>query len=166
MVKKLEKGDGIQWITIRADVIGEWYRKTKNTPSTIRYEDVVQNYLLNHLDKLRSEKVKSFWVEDKLRTSEKDKGLTKKYRPDVIVEYDDEIWLIEVKGYMSNSIGSVKQRNSAIKQVERYERRIRKLEWWGVDKNPEKIRKVLFWSYTTRQVKKIDLTETLEWPLD
>lgn len=177
MTIKLEKGDGILWITKVSHVVGEWYRMAKKTDSKIRFEDAPQNYLLNHLCQLRTERIKSFWVEDKLRHSSKEKH-KRKFRTDVIVEYADQVWLIEVKGHnavLTDVFDSEKCRkdkkcNNAVKQLMFYEQRIRELGWWGLDKNPEKLQKVVFWCHSTENESNkrvpIDLSVTSKWPVD
>ncbi len=186
MTITLEEGEGIMWITVKSTVVGKWYRDVKKTETLIRYEDVVQNYLLNHLKLLRTEPIISFWVEDKLRTSEKDKKEKIKYRPDVIVEYADQIWLIEVKGHTAKLIDVFQSRKptpdepngmrpwTAVWQVGFYERRLRKLGWWGVDKDEEKskrkIQKVVFWCHQLTKKEKerlpFDLSEKSKWPVE
>jgi len=183
----LEEGEGILWITVESGVVGKWYRDVKKTKTLIRYEDAVQNYLLNHLKLLRTEEMISFWVEDKLRTSEKDKTEKRKYRPDVIVEYADQIWLIEVKGHNAELTDVFQSRQptpdkpnrmkpwTAVWQVGFYERRLRSLEWWGVHKDEtkskRKIQKVVFWCHreklSKREIKRIpiDLDEMSKWPV-
>ncbi len=170
MTTKLEKGEGIKWITVQSNIVGDWYRTVKHLKkdSKIRYEDATQNYLLNHLHMLRSEKYQSFWVEDKLRDSVKEE-LKKKYRADVIVEYADQIWLIEVKGHnaaLTNVFENEKY--NAVKQLRYYEKRLKKLGWWGIDKSPKKLQKVVFWCHSEKNSRNkrvpIDLSETSKWP--
>ena len=171
MTIKLEKGDGILWITKVSHVVGEWYRTAKKTDSKIRFEDAPQNYLLNHLCQLRTERIKSFWVEDKLRHSSKEK-LKRRFRADVIVEYVDQIWLIEVKGHNAalRSVFENEKYYNAVRQLRFYEKRIRELGWWGLDKNPEKLQKVVFWCHSTKNESNkrvpLDLNETSKWPVD
>jgi len=182
---KLEEGAGILWITVESTVVGKWYRDVKKTETLIRFEDAVQNYLLNHLKLLRTEPIISFWVEDKLRTSEKDKKEKIKYRPDVIVEYADQIWLIEVKGHTAKLIDVFQSRQptpdkpnrmkpwTAVWQVGFYEGRLRSLEWWGVHKDEtkskRKIQKVVFWCHQLTKKEKerlpFDPDEMSKWPV-
>ena len=188
MAIKLEKGEGIIWITVESDVVSKWYKTAKgaNNAGKVYLENAAQNFLLNHLHLLRSERIKSFWVEDTLMDTEKQEQ-TRKYRADVIVEYADEIWLIEVKGQNTKLIWVFQSRQptplcgsksvrrwTAVWQVNFYKRRIKKLGWWGAhgdeEESKRKIQKVVFWCHklTDRDIKRlpIDLSETSKWPID
>lgn len=157
------------WITVESSVVGNWYRKVKglDDSSKIRYEDPAQNYLLNHLHLLRSEPVQSFWVEDKLRDTTEEE--LKKHRADIIVEYADQIWLIEVKGHNAElrNIFENKKSYNAVRQLRYYERRVKELGWWK-DKEKE-LQKVVFWCHSTKDAGNeripIKLSDTSKWPV-
>ena len=156
----------ITFVFVDAFEIGTWFRKHIGKKSHHRYESVPRNYLHSKAKDWIDEEPIMIWEELDLG-SYKDNSIRK--RPDLIFEYSNDIWIIEVKHHYcrySEVFKNPKKKKNAVNQLYQYRNRIQELKWW----EGKKIHLAVFWSYSPSRVKNIDLplteSEYLIWPKD
>ncbi len=156
----------IDWVAKHRKEIEDWYidrgvfergRLGPDDDGKAYYESFVTNFVAQHAHKFTGHKPIRIWYELGLRNPrleeiEKDFTLVIEFddekwikklnsksqvKPDLLLEFKDDIWLIEVKfGYYSPDIESNKKTNDVkdcIKQIRVYEARLRhlkELDWF------------------------------------
>jgi len=157
-MNKLAIPNDIDFVFVKAHDIGDWFREHIGKEAHHRYESVPRNYL---------HALAKDWmgVEPMMVWEELDLGSYKDYKvrkkPDLIFEYADSIWIIEVKHHYCTYKEVFK---NAVKQLHQYRKRIQHLKWWeGKD-----IHLAVFWSYSPSKIKNVELplseSSYLLWP--
>ncbi len=161
MLEDFEVPVDIMFVMVKATTVGNWFRKVivgnDEYKEHYLYESMARNYLVHHAQDWTGVPPKVIWSELGLGTyHNRGKG---KLDCDVILQYDTDIWIIEVKDRIRN-----KEYHSAVDQLRKYEKRVKDLGWWP----NHSIHLAVFWAYNEKDTKgiPIDVKENSRWPKD
>lgn len=157
----------IMFVMIEATTVGNWFRNIIAGNGEYKehylYESMARNYLVFHAQDWTGISPKVIWSELDLGTyHNRGKG---KLICDVILQYETEIWIIEVKDRIPlYGIFPNKEYRSAVDQLRIYEKRIKELGWWP----NHSVHLAVFWAYNKKDISgkilPIDIEESKEWP--
>ncbi|MCF2136307.1 MAG: hypothetical protein K9W43_03620 [Candidatus Thorarchaeota archaeon] len=167
-IMELEYTSDVEFVMIRARTIGDWFRHLiaggNNYSEHYLLESMARNYLASHATDWTGQKPQMIWSELGLITYQKKDW--KKMFCDLIFQYNDDIWIIEVKDRVQpHEIFRNPKYQSAVDQLRKYKQRIKKLGWWP-DHN---IHLAVFWAFNESEIKEpipIDVEKSLLWPKD
>ena len=112
----------IIWIAQHKDMISEWYQnesgifadlshvKGVREDGLVWYESFISNSVAEHAEMFRKDLPMSIWFELNLGDTRALEGIDTRVKPDLILQYPEEIWIIEVK-YEQHSTDSDVQRS-------------------------------------------------------
>lgn len=161
----LNAPEDITFVLVKAHDIGNWFREHIGKESHHRYESVPRNYLHSKVKDWIGEEPQMVWSELDLGSFKDNKD---RKRPDLIFEYSNDIWIIEVKHHYCryDEVFENPKKYDAVDQLHRYRKRIKDLKWWA---NKE-IHLAVFWSYNPSDVENVELplpvSSCLVWPKD
>jgi hypothetical protein len=142
MTNKLRAPEDIEFILIEPKVVDDWFKRIMGSNDHYRHESVVANFLVAHSEHWTGERPEAIWQELHVGA-----GL----RPDVILQYPNKVWVIEVKDRVDPQwVFENDEYESAVDQLRAYCSQIGRNGWW-----PR--RKVLLsalWAYLKEDAEK------------
>ncbi len=158
----------IVWIAKHRNEINEWYLKESGISSkgSVWYESYITNYVAQHAMSFRGESPQYVWYELNLGDTRTPKQLKRRSKPDLLLQFSDEIWIVEVKYCGRSPNLKLSRAKDCIEQLESYAsqlKQLRKSGWFP----KRKIRLAVFWAFW--KIRKIPLqtdSEFQKWPID
>ncbi len=180
--------EDIQWVVKHRDEINNWYSDLgvfgddalyEDGDSKAYYESYVVNYVAANAEKFTGKPPNHIWheldVHDfRLKEIETDPNVKPwwkgRVKPDLLLQFDDAIWVIEVKfGFKSPNLEAVptmKGPKSCIDQVSIYVKRLENMMTLGWFPNME-IHPVVVWAFWEKRVRPSEMYMDAirsEWP--
>ena len=167
----------IVWIAKHRSEIDDWFRtesgvfaaelshsRNEEDEGLIWYESFITNYVIRHAEKFRGDKPEQIWFELNLGDTRIDKKVTGRDKADLLLQFPDEVWIVEVK-YSPNSpdpeTALVKR---CKRQLEKYRRQLEHLIDTGWFPG-RKVRLPVFWAFWNWRKKVLRLiADTLDGP--
>ena len=179
-----------EWVIKSKDDIVYWYLEEgvfHNDPfkadadnSLVYYESLVTNYVAYHADKFTGSVPRRIWHDltlhdwrlDKIEEPKSKPGPKSRVRPDLILQFDSELCMIEVKYHPQSPDIEKKPRLKTLKpideQVDIYTKRLSNVLKLGWFPNCSRIRPFVFWAFyypRTRFKPHLD-RKYASWPVD
>ncbi len=172
----------IVWIIKQTDDITEWYSKESGIfngsldnvrglrdSDLLWYESHVANYVARHAHMFSKSKLKNVWFEFQLGDKRTYSGIEKDLKPDLLLQFEKELWVVEVK-YPDSwpDPETQKEVRGGIKQLKSYGRQLEVLIGQaGWFEGVEQVHLALFCAY---KKKKDALSEQMRnasrWPIE
>jgi hypothetical protein len=167
----------ITWIAQHKDIISKWYQnesgifadlsnvKGVREDGLIWYESFIANYVAKHSEMFRRKPPVNIWFELNLGDTRAIEDIDTRVKPDLILQYEDEIWIIEVKYEQYSPDPNTDLVRNTESQIRGYKDQITKLQREGWFPSTE-ARMAVFWAYWEKRAKPLGTEESLaKWPI-
>lgn len=178
------------WIVKSKRKILDWYLSqrifaknpfvSQDDTSLIHYESLVSNYVAHHADMFTGVQPRHIWYDldlydwrlEQVEDRNSKPNPSSRAKPDLILQFDEELWMVEVKfGAKSPDIECqpiLETLKPVINQVSIYAQQLQnllKLEWFP---DCKKIQPVVFWAYFHNRLRSKTYLDTKysNWPAE
>ena len=158
----------IVWIAKHRNKINEWYLKESGISSkgSVWYESFITNYVAQNAKSFRGDSPQYVWYELNLGDTRTDKQSKRRSKPDLLLQFSDEVWIVEVKYYTRSPDLRFKRAKDCIKQLESYECQLEQLMKSGWFPKRQ-IRLAIFWAFLRDRERPLQTDpEFQKWPID
>jgi hypothetical protein len=169
----------IVWIAKHKDEITEWFQEESGifeqglqeiegvrNDGLVWYESFITNYVAHHAQMFRGDKPEQVWFELNLGDTRTDEQLKSRARTDLLLQFPDEVWIVEVKYEANNPDMDTALVQNNKEQLEAYGKQLEQLMkngWFP----KRRIRLAMFWAYWHKRTRKKMLDEQFsKWPID
>jgi len=169
----------IVWIAKHRSEIDDWFRtesgvfaaelshsRDEEDEGLIWYESFITNYVIRHAEKFRGDKPEQIWFELNLGDTRIDKKVTGRDKADLLLQFPDEVWIVEVKF----SANSPDQETALVKrckrQLEKYGKELEHLleKGWFPGRI---VRLAVFWAYWYKRTNNSETDRRYgRWPVE